>query len=181
VPEHPQARVTELARTALAFLDQHIADHPERAPHASFDRPLLASLEPFESRPKLWLTVKCSCGRRVTRATYDDGGIFLGHELREKLRRGAAVIRPAPGPTPNVEIAHDPHPAGFEEEPAGAHVWARRKLRCPDPSCGHTFTYSAVGLLRAWLRAVASGSEVLVLGQRPSAEAPPVRTTRLTA
>jgi len=170
--------VPELARTALAFLDQHIADDPERAPHDLFDRHLLASLEPFESRPKLWLTVKCPCGRRVTRATYDDGGIFLGHELREKLRGGGAVIRPTPGPTPNVEFVHEPAPAGFENEPAGAHVWARRKLRCPDRTCGHTFTYSAVGLLRAWLQALASGSEVLVLGQRTSADAPLARTTR---
>lgn len=176
--ERTQAPLAESARAALALLEQHIADHGDEAPRVLFDRLLLESLEPFEARPKHWLRVNCPCGRRVTRATYDDGGIFLGHEVRATLPGGGTVIRSAPGPTPNVEIAHDPHPAGFEEEPAGAHVWARRQLRCP--SCRRPFTYGAVGLLRTWLRAVASDSEVLVLGQRPSAEAPPVRTTRLT-
>jgi hypothetical protein len=181
VVERTQPDLAEKARTALALLEQHIRNEGDEGPSVLFSHKLLEALEPFEPRPKHWLRVNCPCGRRVTRATHDDGGIFLGHEVRATLPGGGTVIRSVPGPTSNVEIAHDPHPAGFEEEPAGAHVWARRKLRCPDPSCGHTFTYSAVGLLRAWLRAVASGSEVLVLGQRPSAEAPPVRTTRLTA
>jgi hypothetical protein len=167
VIERPQARLTELAQEALELLEEHIRDQGEDGLRDDFSWNLLKALQPFEPRPKHWLRVNCSCGHLVTRAMYHDGAIFLGQETREKLAGGGTLIRPAPGPTPNVELAHFPPPAGFENEPAGAHVWARRKLRCP--SCRRTFTYGAVGLLRSWLRAVTIGSDVLVLGQQPSA------------
>jgi len=172
VVERTQPDSAGKARAALALLEEHVRDHGDEATRDVFSHTLLKSLEPFEPRPKLWLRVNCTCGRFVTRAMFDDGGIFLGKEVRAKLPDGGTVIRPAPGPTPNVEIAHFPNPAGFENEPAGAHVWARRKLRCASPSCGRTFTYNAIGILRAWLNAVAAGSDVLVLGQAGTQPSP---------
>ena len=164
--ESAQATLAESAKTALALLAGNFREQDDQVRTVVLDPGILRSLEVFDARPKHWLRVNCSCGRRLTRATYDDGGIFLGHEVREGLPGGGTAIRFAPGPTPNVEIAQEPSPGGFEQEPAGAHVWARRKFRCP--SCHSTFTHSSVGLLTAWLRAVAAGSDVLVLGQRPS-------------
>ena len=170
--ERTQAILAERAKTALVLLEEHVGDQGDEAPHAVFSRRLLEALEPFEARPKLWLRVNCSCGRHVTRAMYHDGGIYLGREVRAKLPNGSTVIRPGSGPTANVEIAHYPPPSGFESEPAGADVWARRKLRCPDQSCGRTFTYSAIGILRVWLHAVIIGGGVLLLGQQLSEVTP---------
>jgi len=165
VPERSQASKREQARLALNLLDEHIATDGDEWIGIDRNLQLLAALAPFDDRPKLWLRLQCSCKRLITKGMYHGGGIFLGHETREKLPDGSTVIRPAMGPTPNVELVHFPRPAGFEQEPAGAHVWARRMLRCPDPQCQRTFTYRSAGLLRIWLEAVASGSSVLELGE----------------
>lgn len=175
-----QALQSELASAALRLLDEHFGGpgrnkpaHPgagwkcldEMQPH---DDPsnwqLLKAMLPFEARPKVWLRVLCPCGRLVTNATYDGGGIFAGHETRKRVTGAGTLIQPAPGPTANVRLAHLPRPAGFENEPAGAHVWARRAFSCPRQGCPRRFVYEPIGIVRAWLRAVEEDTDVLLLG-----------------
>ena len=148
-----------VATDALGLIEARL-EGTEGGPHLVWDPWLLEALEPLDRIPHVRLL--CKCRALITKASYSDGGIILGHWKRSKRPDGSVVLTVET--SSNVSPAHNPHPAGFDDR-AGIDVWMRRVARCP--TCRRTFTYSPLGILLVWLRAVAAGMTVFTLGRDP--------------
>jgi hypothetical protein len=172
VPGRSQATRSAANRAAALLRKETHVTGEGSTPELIWSRALAEAIEPLRYHPAL--PVRCACDRGLGWARFGLEGVYVTmYKVPKKgpiTDQGRVLITEW---SDSIEFANSPVPAGFENEPAGAHVWARRRFVCrPPEGCDRRYTFSSHGLLLLWLQTIGKGDTEIRLGGTPSAMAP---------